>query len=118
MKKTLSIIHTILFFNLLILANSYAQDFKRSVITDPSISRRCESLMEKRNKKIKHKQKISALINRNIQLQRVVPAHKKTLKNNLIENKSALQRELHLTLSIITRLEENIVRRGCPGITL
>jgi hypothetical protein len=118
MKKTYSIIYKIILFNFIIVTDSYSQDFKKSVITDPSISRRCESLMEKRNKKIKHKQKISALLSRNLQVQKVVPPRKKTLRSKLQKNQGSLKRELHLTLSKITRLEENIVRRGCPGITL
>ncbi len=98
--------------------SALAQDYRKSVVTDPSISRRCESLLAKRNKKIKHKQKISALISRNRKLQKVVPVQKKTLKEKLTINHSRLTRELHLTLTKVTHLEENIVRRGCPGITL
>lgn len=95
-----------------------AEDFRGTVVTDPSISRRCEFLTEKRSFKLQHKQKILDLIDRNKHLQKVAPVTKVTLKKKLEINLGRLEQELILTLHQIQYQEENIVRKGCPGISL
>ena len=95
-----------------------AQDYKRTVINDPSISRRCELLTETRQEKIAHKQRILALIERNRHLQSITPENKVTVKKKLESNLGHLQHELELTQTQIQYHEENIVRKGCPGISL
>ena len=95
-----------------------AEDYKRTVITDPSISRRCELLTESRKEKITNKQRILAMIERNKHLQKITPENKVALKKKLESNLGHLEHELTLTLTQIQFHEENIVRKGCPGITL
>lgn len=97
---------------------SYAEDYKRTVITDPSISRRCELLTAKRAEKIANKQRILAMIERNKHLQKITPENKLSVKRKLEINLGHLEHELILTLTQIQHHEENIVRKGCPGITL
>ena len=97
---------------------SYAEDYKRTVITDPSISRRCELLTEKRQEKIANKQRILAMIERNKHLQKITPENKVTVKKKLEVNLGHLEHELILTQTQIQYQEENIVRKGCPGIAL
>lgn len=97
---------------------SYAEDYKRTVITDPSISRRCELLTEKREEKIANKQRILALIERNKHLQKITPENKVSLKKKLESNLGHLEHELILNQTQIQYQEENIVRKGCPGISL
>jgi hypothetical protein len=94
------------------------EDYKRTVITDPSISRRCELLSEKRQEKIANKQRILALIARNKHLQNITPENKITVKNKLEVNLGHLEHELVLTQTQIQYQEESIVRKGCPGISL
>ena len=94
------------------------EDYKRTVITDPSISRRCEILTETRKEKMANKQRILAMIERNKHLQKITPENKVTLKKKLETNLGHLENELSLTLLQIQYHEENIVRKGCPGITL
>lgn len=98
--------------------NLFAEDYKRTVITDPSISRRCELLTEKRQEKLANKQRILAMIERNKHLQKIAPENKITLKRKLEVNLGHLEHELKLTLTQIQYHEENIVRKGCPGIAL
>lgn len=105
-------------FVLLSSINSYAEDYKHTVITDPSISRRCELLTEKRQEKIANKQRILAMIERNKHLQKITPENKVTVKRKLEVNLGHLEHELILTQTQIQYQEENIVRKGCPGITL
>jgi hypothetical protein len=94
------------------------QDYKRTVINDPSISRRCELLTENRKEKIAHKQRILAMIERNRHLQSITPENKVTIKKKLETNLGHLEHELTLTQTQIQFHEENIVRKGCPGISL
>lgn len=97
---------------------TFAQDFKRSVVTDPSISRRCDALITRRGQKIEHKQKLVALIYRNERLQKLTPRERRSVIKKLKKNQQHLQQELKLTLTKIQHQEETIIRRGCPGITL
>lgn len=97
---------------------TYAEDYKRTVITDPSISRRCELLTEKRQEKIANKQKLLAMIERNKHLQKITPENKESIKKKLEFNLGHLEHELILTQTQIQYQEENIVRKGCPGIAL
>ena len=97
---------------------SHAEDYKRTVITDPNISRRCEVLAETRKEKIANKQRILALIERNKHLQTITPENKVSVKNTLENNLGYLEHELTLALTQIQFHEETIVRKGCPGVTL
>lgn len=96
----------------------YAQDFERSVITDPAISRRCESMLEQRRQKIQNKQRLDALIVRNQTLQRSAPDNKVSVLKDLDQHLNRVQQERRLTLMQIQDIEETIVRQGCPGIQL
>ena len=100
------------------LVSTNAQDYENTVITDPTISRRCEELLFKRNQKVSHKQKLMELITRNRRLLKYVPKEKESVKIKLVDNYSKLKNELRLSLIKITHLEESIVRTGCPGLTL
>ncbi len=93
-------------------------DYRRSVITDPSISRRCEKLLQKRKRKLNHKQKLQGLIRRNENLQKSAPRERQTLIKKLEKNLGQLKQELKITLLEIENQEENIIRKGCPGVTL
>jgi hypothetical protein len=95
-----------------------AEDFRGTVLTDPNIARRCEILTENRAQKIANKQRYLALIERNKHLQKITPENKETLKKKLETNLGHLEHELALTLQQIQFQEENIVRKGCPGISL
>ncbi|MBY0415080.1 MAG: hypothetical protein K2Q18_12995 [Bdellovibrionales bacterium] len=97
---------------------SHAEDYKRTVINDPSISRRCELLSEARKDKIANKQRVAGLIERNRRLQQATPDNKVTLKKKLEINLGHLEHELILIQTQIQYHEENIVRKGCPGVTL
>lgn len=96
----------------------YAKDFRKSVITDPAISRRCSALMKQREQKIDHKQKIRGLIERSRRLIKITPPERKTVLKKLRKNYKSLSRELRHTLNQIQNKEESIIRKGCPGIVL
>jgi hypothetical protein len=116
MAQRISILFLIIFVSYI--GNLRAEDYKRSVINDPSISRRCELLTEARKNKILSKQRVAGLIERNRHLQEIVPENKMTLKKKLEVNLGHLEHELTLIQTQIQHNEENIVRKGCPGVTL
>ncbi|MCF8059374.1 MAG: hypothetical protein K9K67_08760 [Bacteriovoracaceae bacterium] len=102
----------------LVIRNSYAEDFRQTVITDPSISRRCSALIKQRNQKIDHKQKIRGLVERSKRLIKLTPPERKSLLVKLRKNYKSLTNELRHTLNQIQNKEESIIRKGCPGIIL
>jgi hypothetical protein len=116
MRYNYYILSILIMFNISL--SGFAQSNIGSVITDPSISKRCEALTLKRTKKIKHKQKLAGLVERNKRLQKITPKAKVTVKEKLTENLYKLNRELRLTRIRIDHLTEDIVRKGCPGIIL
>lgn len=93
-------------------------DYRQTVITDPSISRRCNALMKQRNQKIDHKQKIRSLLERNRRLIKITPPERQSLLKKLRKNFKSLSYELRHTLNQIQNKEESIIRKGCPGIVL
>lgn len=117
MAQRISLLFLIVFVGLVSKIQA-VEDYKRTVITDPSISRRCELLTETRKEKIANKQRILAMIERNKHLQKITPENKVTLKRKLEVNLGHLEHELTLILTQIQYQEENIVRKGCPGVTL
>lgn len=111
-------VFSVSFLTLLTTSAIYAQDYKRTVVDDPSMSRRCEELLGKRREKLAKKNRLLGLIERNQTLQKKTPENKKTVKEKLEENLGLLKNELELTRVQIEIEEESIVRKGCPGIAL
>jgi len=95
-----------------------SKNIQEAIITDPSISRRCENLVDNRKKKVKHRQRLTYLNERNKKLQKMTPKAKISIRNKLIENRKSISKELRLTNLRIQDIEESIIRRGCPGISL
>ena len=90
----------------------------KDVITDPIISRRCKSLLKERRKKIRIRQKLNAMILRNKKLQQTLRSSQNVARQKLNLNKTQLKNNLRLTAIRVQSMEENIVRKGCPGVTL
>jgi hypothetical protein len=88
------------------------------VILDPSIGRRCEALLSERRTKLLRKNRILQLMEKNSILQKKTPAHKKSILEKLVANHGELSNELTIVKTQIESDEENIVRKGCPGIQL
>ncbi len=93
-------------------------EFSVNVITDPAISRRCQNLLEERNEKVELRQKLGALLARNERLAKITPQEKKSIARELKANNLAIGKELRLINLKIQRDEENLIRKGCPGIQL
>jgi hypothetical protein len=90
----------------------------RDIIKDPTVSKRCKALINERNEKIQTKQKINSLLQRNNKLLKQANKKKKLALKRLELTKSSLKNNLRLTRYRIKAMEENIVRKGCPGISI
>lgn len=105
--------------SLLLCFSSFAQiEELRDVISDPAVSRRCKALLKERADKIKVIQSNQSLILRNKKLQREVKPNQKTVRDRLEINLVQLKNSLRLSQIDIKSMEENIIRKGCPGIYL
>ncbi|MEC7182028.1 MAG: hypothetical protein VXW15_04895 [Bdellovibrionota bacterium] len=91
---------------------------ERSVVTDPSLSRRCEVLLKRRKERIRHKLKLMALSRRNLNLQKNLTPEKETLRKKLKKNHYEINLEISLLRQKINREDEEVVRTGCPGVIL
>ncbi len=110
----MKILGVILLFTL----TASSQEIITDIIEDPSVSIRCKEMIKVRNDKIHIKQKMSSLLKRTNNLMVKTPKKKKTSSLRLQLIKSDIKNELLLTSMLIKSMEEEIVRRGCPGIRL
>lgn len=100
--------------------SGYAQDeaLMQDAITKPVLSLRCKELFKERADKIKMQQRLNALLQRNQDLIKKSPNAKQTLHARLKSTEVKVKNELYLTNLQIETMEENIVRSGCPGLSL
>lgn len=108
-------------FVILLTLNAHAQNtelFERDIITDPNLSQRCRELLQERNDKIKVRQKLTALYQRNQNLLKKTPLSRPLAVKKAEATGITLRNELYLASLQVQNLEESIVRSGCPGINL
>jgi hypothetical protein len=95
------------------------EDYIRgAVITDPSTTRRCEELMKERSEKITYKNRILSLLDKNKKLKQMTPENKTSILEILDQTRKALEEKLDKATQKIEESGEEILRVGCPGITL
>lgn len=114
MKIILSVMILALSFALSAQDESITQD----AITRPVMSLRCKELFKERAEKIKMQQRLNALLQRNGDLIKKSPNAKVSIQSRLKSNQVKIKNELHLTNLQIDSMEENIIRSGCPGLSL
>ena len=88
------------------------------LITDPSFSIRCEKLIAERKRQIQLKQKTDLLIERSEKLLKSAETKRELAINRLNFIYTRLNQEQRLLQHKISRQEEDIIRKGCPGITI
>ncbi|MCO4756294.1 MAG: hypothetical protein KC478_17575 [Bacteriovoracaceae bacterium] len=99
--------------------NGQTQSLERmDLIKDPAISQRCKALLDKRKGKIQIQQRMNALLKRNIKILKTVPEQKETLRSKLEFTQTRIKNQIRLSKISNQKLEETIVRRGCPGVSL
>lgn len=90
----------------------------KEILTDPNLSIRCKELMQERNDKVKIRQRLSALLQRNQNLLKQTPAMRVAMRRRLESSQVTIRNELYLTTLQVQSMEESIIRSGCPGINL
>jgi hypothetical protein len=100
--------------------SSFAQedDLLQDPITRPALSLRCKEMIKERDAKVKVQQRLQGLLQRNRDLIKKTPRAKETLHARVEAHQIRVRNELHLTELQIQTMEENVVRAGCPGISL
>lgn len=111
------------FFTVILLALSLSlfsqeSDLLQDAITKPNLSFRCKELFKEREDKLRVQQKLSSLLQRNESLIKRTPKTRETLIARLKANQVRVRNEHHLATLQISSMEENIVRSGCPGLSL
>jgi hypothetical protein len=112
-----------LLFTVILLALStglFAQDdyLMQDAITKPTLSLRCKEMLSERDDKVKVQQRLNALLQRNQDLIKKNPKANSSMQSRLQASQVKVKNELYLTNLNIESMEENIVRSGCPGISL
>jgi hypothetical protein len=90
----------------------------QDAITAPPISQRCKELFKERADKIKVQQRLNSLLQRNQDLIKKSPNANPSIHKRLESNQVRVKNEIHQTNLQIENMEENIVRSGCPGLSL
>ena len=110
---------TCFFFLFSLMATAFAQvNELQDVISDPAVSRRCKALLNERADKVSIIQSNQALILRNKHLQKALKKRQQTLRSKLELNRVQLKNNLRLAKISLKSMEENIIRKGCPGLAL
>ena len=86
------------------------------VLPDPVIGERCEEMAERRKAKYQYKERLKELIVKNMNIRRETPPQKERLLRSLAKIHNDLNQRRHLIQMQIANLEEDIIRKGCPGI--
>ena len=109
-----------IFLSILFIETALANDLDqlKDVITDPAISRRCKALINERNEKIQYIQKLNFLLLRNEKLKEKTKVNEVNLRNKLDLNQVQIKNNQRLSNMRLKSMEENIVRKGCPGLTI
>lgn len=107
-------------FLFIVTTSLWAQDdaLMQDAITKPALSLRCKELFNERADKIRMQQKLNGLLSRNQEMVKKSPNAKQAFHARLKASEIRIKNELHLTNLRIQEMEENIVRSGCPGLSL
>jgi len=109
---------TVILLALSFVAYSQDADLTQDAITKPALSLRCKELFNERAEKIKVQQRLNALLQRNQDLIHKTPKASEGVHARLKVSQVKIKNELYLVNLQIETREENIVRSGCPGLTL
>lgn len=90
----------------------------KDILTDPNLSTRCKELTQERNDKVKIRQRLSGLLQRNQNLLKETPQMRVAMRRRLESNQVTVRNELYLATLQVQSMEETIIRSGCPGINL
>ena len=110
---------SILILSSVVSSSSFSQGTPlRDLIRDPVVSRRCKALLVERDEKVKIKQRLNAMLLRNQKLQKSLKSSQAITMKRLQLNEIQLRNNYRLTEIKVKAMDENIIRKGCPGVTL
>ena len=109
---------TVIVLALSLTGNTQEEALMQDAITKPVLSLRCKELFKERSQKIKVQQRLNALLQRNEDLLKKTPKNKETLLSRMNASRIKIKNELYLANLQLETMEENIVRSGCPGLSL
>lgn len=89
-----------------------------SIVTKEVITLRCEILKQKRTEKVDIKNRLQSLIKKNDKLTQIAGDKRVMVREKLSKNMTMLKRELVLVKVKIQKIEEEIIRKGCPPLDL
>ena len=90
----------------------------QDAIQQPVMGLRCKELIKERAEKVKFQQRLNGLLQRNHDLIKKTSKTQSGLSARIKSNEIEIKNELHMVNLQIKTMEENIVRSGCPGISL
>ncbi len=91
-------------------------EFGTDLINKPPISTRCAALLKKRDDKIIKKNKLIVLQKRTKRILKEVDSNRQTIVARLKKSEIQVKNELRFTRMRVQKMEEHIIRQGCPGI--
>jgi hypothetical protein len=109
---------TVILLALSFMASSQEEELMQDAITKPVLSLRCKELFAERSDKVKIQQRLNGLLQRNADLIKKSPRAKESLHARLESTQVKIKNELYLTNLQIQTMEENIIRSGCPGLSI
>ena len=115
--KLFSLILVITLFAALSPSEATAQKWRGSIIRDPDITTRCVGMQSQRREKIDHRRRLISLVRRNAELQKTSPKNRVSVRKRLLKNYHQLNHELRLATMKLHRIEEKLLRKGCPTLT-
>jgi hypothetical protein len=118
MEKMMIKILTVIVLALKIDSSSHGQVLMQDAIRQPVMGVRCKELFKERAEKIKFQQRLNGLLQRSVDLSKKTPDNKTGINARIKANEIEIKNELHLANLQIKTMEENIVRSGCPGLSL
>lgn len=98
--------------------SSLTEDKKSEVVTTPLISGRCLGLLKLRTQYQKARRKAMALLETTQKLYPDLPEDKTRWKNVVIRSKYDLKKEAIFLEERVYHIEQLIIQRGCPSMTL
>ena len=107
-----------IFFLVLFLIGPVALFPDETIVSKEVVTLRCLRLKEKRAEKLELKNNLQNLINKNEKLTQVAGEKRVIVREKLAKNMTMLRRELVLVKMKIQKLEEEIIRKGCPPLDL
>lgn len=96
----------------------FKKELEENIINKPLLGKKCQFLLQERAGKLRHKEKLLDLRVRNLNVMSELKKTQKALRRNLELNAKQITRNIELNDLKLKNMEINIIRQGCPNISL